>query len=139
MIARSWYGSAMFITRSGLYSWMSAVRRGTSIASICAVVIFVVTPFAANHGRFSISALIALQRASVRDAISSSPNVSGFWAIFAAATPATPPAPISITLLMERILSVAYCPCRPEFHAPPGAVQRREKYIKSTAGPLVLP
>ena len=87
----------MFITRSGLYSLIIAVVAATSIASICAVAIFVVAPFAANHGRDSMSALMASQRAFVREAMRSSPNTSGFWAILAAATPATPPAPISIT------------------------------------------
>ena len=87
----------MFMTRSGLNSRIIATRRGVSIASICAVVIFVETPFSANHGRFSMSALIASQRDFVREAIRSSPKTSGLRAIFAAATPATPPAPMSIT------------------------------------------
>ena len=46
-------------------------------------------------------------RAFVREAISSSPNTSGFWAILAAATPATPPAPMSITLASSGIPCVA--------------------------------
>ena len=63
---------------------MSAVSFGTSIASICAVVIFVAfacafaqTPFP-SATRFSMSFLIAMQRASVREAMRSSPNTSGF-------------------------------------------------------------
>ena len=89
---------------------VGAVVAATSMALICAVAMFVRVPFPIPHfpspaaQRRSMSALIASQRAFVRDAISSSPNTSGFWAIFAAATPATPPAPMSNTLAISFFL-----------------------------------
>ena len=93
MIARSWYGSAIFMTRSGCTLLMSAMTSSVLSASTCAVVIFV----------FVLSSSFALSAShleSVRLAMHSSVNTSSRMQHLRIATDATPPQPMTNTFAM---------------------------------------